>query len=177
MSRSVPVIDSVLETHAASLGGDFTAYRNHACRVLHLSAAIAGVDGAGLERLAVAAVFHDLGIWVAGTFDYLEPSAALAAEWLGTHGRADAIDEVVAMIRNHHKVTAWTGRPDWLVEPFRRADWIDVTYGVRRFGLSRSILRALAEEWPDAGFHRRLVQLTLARWRRHPASPLPMVRW
>jgi hypothetical protein len=31
--------------------------------------------------------------------------------------------------------------------------------------------------WPDAGFHRRLVQLTVDRFRHHPLSPLPMVKW
>jgi hypothetical protein len=28
--KEIPVLDKVLEAHASELGGDFTAYRNHA---------------------------------------------------------------------------------------------------------------------------------------------------
>jgi hypothetical protein len=31
--------------------------------------------------------------------------------------------------------------------------------------------------FPDAGFHRRLAELTLTRLRHHPLDPLPMIRW
>jgi hypothetical protein len=31
--------------------------------------------------------------------------------------------------------------------------------------------------WPNAGFHRRLVQLTFDRLWKHPLTPLPMVKW
>ena len=37
---SVPTIDEVLHDHASELGDDFTAYRNHAYRVVNLCAAI-----------------------------------------------------------------------------------------------------------------------------------------
>jgi hypothetical protein len=30
--------------------------------------------------------------------------------------------------------------------------------------------------WPSAGFHWRLVTLTLNRFRSHPLTPLPMVK-
>ena len=63
------------------------------------------------------------------------------------------------------------------VETFRKADWIDVTQGVLRFGLSRSFLRSLYSTWPDAGFHAFLVRQTWERAKRHPLSPLPMFRW
>ena len=63
------------------------------------------------------------------------------------------------------------------VETFRRADWIDVSNGMLRFGLPRAVVREVRRTFPDAGFHRRLLQLTLRRFRRHPLSPLPMMRW
>jgi hypothetical protein len=62
------------------------------------------------------------------------------------------------------------------VESFRRAGWIDVTVGLRRFGIPRPFIARLFATWPDAGFHRRLVQLALDRFRTHPLTPLPMVR-
>jgi hypothetical protein len=30
---------------------------------------------------------------------------------------------------------------------------------------------------PNRGFHQRLVVLTAQRCRRHPLSPLPMIKW
>jgi HD superfamily phosphodiesterase len=42
-----------------------------------LCVAIAGGRG-DLEKIAAAAVFHDLGIWTDRTFDYIAPSIALA---------------------------------------------------------------------------------------------------
>jgi hypothetical protein len=63
-----------------------------------------------------------------------------------------------------------------LVECFRRADWIDVSLGVRAFGIRRAFVRSLYEAWPNAGFHALLARLSLARLLSHPWSPLPMVK-
>jgi hypothetical protein len=115
-----------------------------------------------LEKIAVAAVLHDLGIWTKHTFDYIAPSVGIAREHLAARGRADWIPEIEAMIVNHHKITPSRANPQSLVESFRRADWIDVSRGLRRFGLPRMFIAAVDAAWPNAGFHRRLVQLTLA---------------
>src|SRR5687768_6955861 len=93
----VPTIDEVLDDHASELGHDFTAYRNHAYRVVNLCAAMVK-DRVDLEKIAVAAVFHDLGIWTHKTFDYIAPSMALAHEYLAAHGRAAWITEIEWMI-------------------------------------------------------------------------------
>ena len=55
-------------------------------------------------------------------------------------------------------------------------DWIDVTRGLRGFGIPRPFIARLFATWPDAGFHWRLVTLALDRFRRHPLTPLPMVK-
>ena len=81
------------------------------------------------------------------------------------------------MIVDHHKITHSHAKPQSLVESFRRADWIDVTRGLRRFGLPRKFIAAVDAAWPNAGFHRRLVQLTIDRFLKHPLTPLPMVKW
>jgi hypothetical protein len=75
------------------------------------------------------------------------------------------------------KVTTSRANPQLLVESVRRADGIDVTRGLRRFGLPRPFIAAVAATWPDAGFHRRLVELTIDRWWKHPLNPLPMAKW
>ena len=110
-----------------------------------------------IEKIAIAAAFHDLGIWTDRTFDYLSPSANLARAYLTNSGRAEWIPEITETIFGHHKVSRYRGRDGWLVEPFRRADWMDVSMGVITFGLSRRLLEAALSLWPRAGFHKRLV--------------------
>ena len=173
---SIPIVDGVLDHYAAALGDDFILYRNHVHRVVNLCLAVTGGNRHHLDKIAVAAAFHDLGIWTDHTFDYLAPSVSLAREHLAADSRADWIPEIEAMIANHHKITRARAHPDWLVEPFRRADWIDVSYGFRRFGLARPFIESLFAAWPSAGFHWRLVELTAAWSRRHPLTPLPMVK-
>ena len=170
----IPTIDDVLHDHAAALGEDFVAYRNHVYRIVNLCVAFAGRSE--VEKITVAAVFHDLAIWTDGTFDYIAPSIALAHDYLVARGREDWIAEIEGMIADHHKITPSTADAGSLIEAFRRADWIDVTRGVRRFGMSRRSVARLYATWPDAGFHWRLLTLTLNRFRSHPLTPLPMVR-
>ena len=174
---SLPTVDEVLDDHASELGHDFIAYRNHVYRVANLCIAIVADRPVERDKIAVAAVFHDLGIWTNKTFDYIGPSVAIAREHLTARGMADWIPEIEAMIVNHHKVTAFRADQRSLVESFRRADWIDVSFGLRRFGLTRKTIAAVTATWPDAGFHGRLVVLTINRWGRHPLDPLPMVKW
>ena len=170
----IPTIDDVLNEHATELGNDCLGYRNHVYRIVNLCAAIVGRGE--LEKIAVAAVFHDLGIWTSGTFDYIAPSIALTHDYLVARGREDWTAEIEQMIGDHHKITRSTVEPCSLIEAFRRADWIDVTRGLRSFGISRQLVARLYATWPDAGFHWRLVTLTLDRFRRHPLTPLPMVK-
>ncbi len=169
-------VDGLLRAHAAALGPDFTAYRNHAHRVVSLCVAQRALDPDQLEKVAIAAVFHDLGIWTDGTFDYLPPSVRLARGWLGERGRSDWAPEISEMILEHHKLSRYRRDPLGLVETFRRADWVDVSRGLFTFGLPRAQVREIFARWPSAGFHVRLVQLGLTRLGTHPWSPLPMVK-
>lgn len=177
MWNELRVIDDVLLVHAPQLGADLQAYRNHAYRVANLCAALRPPDADGPDKIAIAAAMHDLGIWTAGTFDYLPPSIELATAYLRSCGRPEWTAEITTMIREHHKLSAYRETPHWLVEPFRRADWVDVSKGVIRYGLPRDLLRKIFSTWPNAGFHRRLAQLAFERLRSHPLSPLPMLRW
>jgi hypothetical protein len=173
----IATLDDVLETHAGALAHDFTAYRNHAYRVVNFCAALKGGSDEAIGRIALAAAFHDLGIWTAQTFDYLEPSIELARVHLGCCGHADWRESVSGMIREHHKIRPFRGGDAEWIEPFRRADWMDVSSGALSFGLPRAQMRAIFARWPNAGFHKRLAQLTWQRMKRHPLSPVPVLRW
>jgi predicted metal-dependent HD superfamily phosphohydrolase len=141
---SLSTVEEILDDHASELGHDLTAYRNHVYRVVNLYLAIVGNRHVDLDKLAVAAVFHDLGIWTNNTFDYIAPSVALARKHLAARGMADWIPEIEAMIVDHHKVTPSHANPQSLVESFRRADWIDVSRGLRTFGLSHEVIASVA---------------------------------
>jgi hypothetical protein len=174
---AIALLDELLSEHRAALGRDFTGYGNHTYRVVNFCAALSSSEPAQIEKIAIAAAFHDLGIWTHGTFDYLAPSIELARGWLEGRGKGRWNAEISAMIREHHKISRFRGEADGgLIERFRRADWIDVTRGLVTFGLPRSFLREVLATWPSAGFHRRLVELQLTRLRTHPWSPLPMMR-
>src|ERR1700746_2578978 len=138
--RSLPTVEEVLDDHASELGHDLIAYRNHVYRVVNLCLAIVGDSRGEIEKIAVAAAFHDLGIWTNNTFDYIAPSVAIARKHLTAQGVAEWIPEIEAMIVDHHKVTPSRAKPQSLVESFRRADWIDVSRGLRRFGLPRTFV-------------------------------------
>ena len=176
MISQVGVIDEILSAHAGSLGDDFVPYRNHVYRIVNLYVRLHPASRDELRRLAIAAAFHDLGIWTAGTFDYLRPSMALAKAYLTRCGQPEWAAEITEMIFEHHKILPYRGTAQPLVETFRKADWIDVTRGLLTFGVSRRSIAELYTAWPSAGFHRRLVQLAAKRFRSNPWAPLPMVR-
>src|SRR5258707_14523633 len=71
---SLPTVEEVLDDHASELGHDLIAYRNHVYRVVNPCLAIVGDRRVELDKIAVAAAFHDLGIWTNNTFDYIAPS-------------------------------------------------------------------------------------------------------
>lgn len=170
------LLDTLLANYATQLGGDHQAYRNHCYRVFNFCHALHG-EAQALDRIAVALAFHDLGIWTHGTLDYLGPSRDLAEAYLREHGLDDWHEDVTAMIDWHHRMRSADDVGGRLAEHFRRADWIDVSLGLRRFGLPRSFVRQVRQHFPNAGFHRRLLVLGSRRFLRHPLSPLPMFRW
>jgi hypothetical protein len=172
----IPTLETLLSQYARALGRDFDAYRNHAYRVANLCVAQSSSDCAHVEKIAIAAAFHDVGIWTDCTFDYLRPSVQLASAHLADSGRSDWTPEITEMILQHHKVSRYRGNPQWLVEPFRRADWADVSMGLITFGLPRTLVREVLSMWPSKGFHKRLIQLELRRLRTDPWHPLPMVK-
>lgn len=172
----IPTLDAILGAHAGIIGPDLTPYRNHCYRIANLCVAQSSSNAETLEKIAIAAAFHDLGIWTDHTFDYLEPSVRQVEPYLASRDLGSWTREIDAMIRQHHKITPYRGEAGALVEPFRRADWIDVTRGLRLFGIPRAYLNALYARWPDAGFHRLLLKLELRHLRQHPLNPLPVFR-
>ncbi|WP_280341674.1 hypothetical protein [Nocardia neocaledoniensis] len=166
-----PVIDEVLTRHREALGHDDRTYRHHVYRCANYQRALLGGDPPDAAALAWAV--HDLGIWTAGTFDYLAPSAALGERLASEFGIADTA-LVRTLVLDHHGLGA---RADPLVETFRVADRIDVSRGLLRGGVDAEFVRQVVELFPYLGFHRFLLNSGLRHAVRHPLRPLPMLRW
>lgn len=176
MIVDMPVVDAVLKRHAGLIAADLPGYRNHVYRIINLIDAMAPI--AARERVAIgtAAVFHDIGLWTAGTWDYIPPSVAAAEAWLRDAGEAAIVPVVRAMIENHHKLLPCRPDTDPRVEHFRRADWCDVSLGLRPGGVPAAHYRAILRQLPSLGFHRRLLSLAASHAWRRPWRPLPMFR-
>ncbi|WP_189031957.1 hypothetical protein [Nocardia rhizosphaerihabitans] len=168
---SHPVIDAVLERHHAALGGDERTYRHHVYRCANYQRELLG--GELPDTAALAWAVHDLGIWTAGTFDYLGPSADLVDGFAAEFGITEP-ELAQTMVLEHHGVRA---RTDPLVETFRLADRVDVGHGVLRGRIDAEFIAQVVERFPYAGFHRFLVRSGLRHLVRHPLRPLPMLRW
>lgn len=176
MLDRLAVLDEILEAHAGVLGRDFHPYRNHTYRVANFHWCMQPGSLEDLYVLSVAVAFHDLGIWTAGTFDYLEPSEALARDYLMEREQSERVPLVLAMIREHHRISRVPRDQDPRIEAFRRADWIDVSLGVLRFDLHPEDFTRIVQRFPRLGFHLRLVQFSLKHGLRHPLKPLPMLK-
>jgi hypothetical protein len=170
-----PLIEEILDGFRAALAADHGAYRAHVYRVFHFCRALAGTAGRE-DALALATAFHDLGIWSDATVDYLPPSARRLRAYCEQHGRGAEAAELVRMVELHHKLLPCRRPEDALVEAFRRADLVDLSFGLLRFGLPRGWIAEVQAAFPAAGFHLRVVQLVGGHALRHPLRPLPMMR-
>ena len=171
-----PRVEEVLDAFAAELAGDRVAYRGHVYRVFHFCRALGGVGDGRDDAIALAAAFHDLGIWSDRTVDYLPPSARRLRAHLAERGQSALADELARMVELHHKLTPCRGEGDVLVEAFRRSDLVDLSFGFLRFGMPADYVREIQAVFPNAGFQWRVVQVVGGWALRHPLRPLPMMR-
>jgi hypothetical protein len=167
--------EEILDVWRAAIGNDLPGYRGHVYRTLNICQALA--PSVSQDRIAVAAAFHDLGLWPDGALDYLPASVARATDWLDRGGRASWSPEVALAIDFHHKLTPYRGAHAPLVEAFRRADLVDVSRGLYGARVPREFLRDVFAAFPDAGFRPRVARLVLGWVFTHPLRPLPILRW
>ena len=166
-----PIVETVLDRYRAELGQQMPAYRNHVYRCITYHQLLLGAQIADFAALAWAT--HDLGIWTAGTFDYLGASADLASLHADEFGIRD-VHQARMLITEHHRL-----RPadDRMTDTFRRADLVDVSRGLIAGEIGRSQVHAVVTQLPYNGFHAFLAKGLSSYAVRHPLRPLPMLRW
>lgn len=176
IERELPLVEDILGSYKGVIDSDFYAYRNHVYRVINLCLSLGNFSPNDKEKIQIAACFHDIGIWTAGSLDYLPPSESEAARYLEEQGKGAWVAEVSEMIEMHHRVRSCEDSAFILVEPFRRADIADFSLGIVSMGISRELIAELKSVFPNTGFHFRLMQLGGSWFLRHPLNPLPMFR-
>jgi hypothetical protein len=170
-----PLIDDILQKHRSDLNLDYDKYRHHVYRVFNLSLLLHEADAKQLDTLAVAAAYHDIGIWTAGTFDYLNPSIALATAYIKENQLKLSAKLVEQIISNHHKLTAY--RDNKLVEAFRKADLVDLSLGIISHGISHRDILDLYHIFPESNFHVFILGEVLKNTLKNPFNPLPIIKW
>jgi hypothetical protein len=169
-------LDELLSQYQSQLGKQYVAYRNHLYRLINSIQATTKLTEIELEKIAIAAAFHDLGLWTHHTLDYLDPSAQMATEYLISVDKKSWIDEVVAMIQDHHKIQA-SHHTSRIVELFRQADWAEVTFGAVGLKVDKLVMQDIKKHFPNAGFHRFLLKRGAVWGLKHPLNPMPIFKW
>lgn len=177
IEERLTLLEDTLAEWQNAIGNDYAGYRNHVYRMVHFCLALRNCTGEERQKIIIAGCFHDIGLWSDHTVDYLPPSVALAKDYLWRRQLEPWSPEIELMIDSHHKLRKYRDDRYPLVEVFRRADLIDVSLGLVRCGLPRAHVACVKQQFPNAGFHKGLVQ-RLAGWvPRHPLRPLPFLKW
>ncbi len=173
----IPLIEELLSEWKALIGDEYMGYRNHVYRMVHFCLSLKECNDEEKEKIIIAGVFHDIGIWIEDTADYIEPSVPPAIAYLERRNLQAWNEEITLMITEHHKLREYSGDYSCLVELFRKADLVDFSLGTFKFGLPNTTIKALKTHFPNASFHKNLGKLA-ARWFiKHPFNPAPMMKW
>jgi len=173
MSNTNREIDELLGPYKSIIGEDYNKYRNHVLRV-YLNCLLLDTNKDNEGKYAIAAVYHDIGIWTKQTIDYLEPSIEEAKVFLMQAGKEEWIEEISLMIYWHHKWGDYKGKFMVTTGNFRKADWIDVSLGFLTFGINKKEIEKIRNAFPNLGFHKFLVKKVGGNLLKHPFHPLPM---
>ena len=178
----IPFLEELFTPWRNVIGDDYQGYRNHVYRMVQFTWAIKEVQGQSLseddkKKIMIAGVFHDIGIWIKSTLDYLEPSVPPAMQYLQTKQLDHWKDEVRLMITEHHKLREYKGEHQDIVELFRKGDLVDFSLTAVKFILPKSYIKEMKAVLPNAGFHMGLVKKSGKWFLRHPVNPVPMMKW
>ena len=158
--RSFPLANEILESHRQRAHGDeagYDAYKAHVYRVVNFARALTPHGPDRDDKLAIAAAFHDLAAF--DTLDYLVPSIEAQDAWLQETGRENWSDELALIVAEHHRLSRYgPTRPHApLVEAFRRADLVDVSQGLIRFGIPNSYVKEVRAAFDASVFFKRVI--------------------
>jgi hypothetical protein len=172
--RNLPLAEDILESHRHLARGDdagWDAYKAHVYRVINFARALCPTAPDRDDKLVIAAAFHDLAAF--DTLDYLVPSIQAQDRWLAQSGRQSWSDELALVVAEHHRLSGYAAtRPHAeLVEAMRRADLVDVSQGLIRFGLPRTYVKEVRAAFDARAFFTRVIPRGTVRAIRRGQQP------
>ena len=172
--RTHPLAEEILESHRHHAHGDdagYDAYKAHVYRVVNFARALTDDGPDRDDKLAIAAAFHDLAAF--DTLDYLAPSIEAQDAWLQRTDRESWSDELALIVAEHHRLVGYRlpRRYAPLVEALRRADLIDVSQGLIRFGLPSSYVKDVRSAFDASVFFKRVIPMGTLRAVRKLQQP------
>lgn len=171
------LMEAILATWKHQIGDDYPGYRGHVYRVFNFCLALQSCTDEDKTKLAIAACFHDIGLWSAHTVDYIPPSVDEVKKYLSETGREEWCEEIGLMVEMHHKVRSYRTDQYPFVELFRKGDLVDFSLGFFKFGLPAAYVREVKKAIPNNGFHRFLIKGAREWFAKHPFSPPPFIKW
>ena len=73
IETSHDLIEEILTTWAGRIGDDYPGYKGHVYRLFNFCLALRPCTEEERTKLAIAACFHDIGLWSDQTLDYIPP--------------------------------------------------------------------------------------------------------
>ncbi|MDH5572053.1 MAG: hypothetical protein OEY89_09825 [Gammaproteobacteria bacterium] len=177
IESNIDLLEEILGEWELTIGKDFEGYKNHVYRMVNFCLALKICDREERDKIIIAGCFHDIGIWIEKTIDYIPPSIPPAKKYLTEHNLEHWTDEITLMIQEHHKITKYCHSDYPLVELFRQGDLVDFSLGTIKFGLPKEHIKNVKSMFSNAGFHMGLVRKSSTWFLKHPFNPFPMMKW
>ena len=177
IEENIPLLEDIFSEWKDVIGSEYQGYRNHVYRMIHFCLALQVCNDEEREKIIIAGAFHDIGIWINDTVDYIPPSLPPAIEYLKKRKLEAWSAEIELMITEHHKIREYKNTAYPLVEIFRKGDLVDFSFGLFKFGLSKAYINQVKTEFPNADFHKNLAKRAAKWFLKHPLNPAPMMKW
>ena len=177
INLTIPLLEEIFIEWQPIIGDEYQGYRNHVYRMVHFCLALKSCNKEEYEKIIIAAAFHDIGIWIEDTVDYIPPSIPPAMAYLKKRNLEKWSAEIQLMISEHHKIREFKSETLPLVEVFRQGDLVDFSMGTIKFGLAKTYIAEVKHSFPNASFHSNLAKRAWRWFLKNPLNPAPMMKW
>ncbi|MDJ0511019.1 MAG: hypothetical protein QNJ64_17450 [Crocosphaera sp.] len=172
-----PLIEEILLQWKECIGDNYDGYRGHVYRMYNFCLVQHDCSEEEKQKIAIAACFHDIGLWSAHTADYIPPSVVEVKKYLSQQKLEQWSEEIGLMVEFHHKVRPYKDEKYPLVEVFRKGDLVDFSFGIFNYGVPTDYVRNVKRIIPNAGFHKFLFKGAIEWFSKHPFSAPPFMKW
>jgi hypothetical protein len=177
IEENIPLLEHILSEWKGVIGKEYQGYRNHAYRMIYYCLALHECTDEEREKIIIAGAFHDIGIWIEDTVDYIPPSLPPAMDYLKARKLEAWSTEIGLMITEHHKIREYKDTAYPLVEVFRKGDLVDFSFGLFKFGIPKFYISQVNASFHNADFHKNLGKRAAKWFVKHPLNPAPMMKW